>query len=119
MTEVWRAAPVGSTNPTTQWTESNSDRPANQPPTRAGTCRRTEPGPPSRNGSAMGPARLRAVEPGPRLRLPRWRGLDARGLAARSRRQGRADREPADRGQPALLPPRDLHALRARRSVGH
>ncbi len=71
------------------------------------------------DGPAVGATRLRAVEPRKGFRLPGRRGLATRGLPAGPGRQGRTHGEPAHRGQPALLPPRDRHPVRARRRVGH
>ena len=93
-------------------------RPRGPPAPRARAGRRREPRPAPRRGEGVAPARLRAVEPRPRLRVPRRRGLAAAGLAAGPGGADGDDREPADRGQPAELPPRDRDPVRPRRRLG-
>ena len=51
--------------------------------------------------------------------VARRRGVGTRAVAALRRRPDLADRQPAHRGQPAELPPRDRDAVRPRRRLGH
>ena len=95
------------------------DQPAQRRPRRAGTRGRGQPRPAPRAGPRVAPARLRPLVGGARLRLPRWRGLGAGAVPPRRDGQGRDDHEPAHRGQPAQLPPRDRHPVRPRRRLGH
>ena len=71
-----------------------------------------------RHRQGLDAARLHPVERGARLRVPRGRGLAAGRLPARPGREDGDDRQPAHRGQPAELPPRDRHPVRPRRRVG-
>ncbi|CAA9257155.1 MAG: Probable acyl-ACP desaturase, Stearoyl-ACP desaturase, partial [uncultured Corynebacteriales bacterium] len=77
-----------------------------------------QPRPAPRSGQGVVPARLRAVEPRPRLRHARGRGLVAGGLPAGPGRPYGDDRQPAHRGQPSLVPPRDRGELRQGRRLG-
>ena len=66
------------------------------------------------------PARVRAVERGPRLRRRRSAARPGRRSSPSivRGRAHRADRQPADRGQPAQLPPRDRGACSAATAPG-
>ena len=78
-----------------------------------------QPGPPPVAGQGVVPARVRAVERGAHLRRAARRGGWSRGRLHDARRgPDGADRQPADRGQPALVPPRDRHPVRPGRRVG-
>ena len=91
-----------------------------RPASRARARRRGQPQPPPGHGQGVVPARVRAVEPGQRLRRgARRAGVGAQPVQAVRGRPHLADREPAHRGQPAQLPPRDRGAVRPRRRVGH
>ncbi|CAA9256666.1 MAG: Fatty acid desaturase occurring in virulence cluster, partial [uncultured Blastococcus sp.] len=85
---------------------------------RAGAGGRGEPRPAHRDRQGMAPARLRAVGRGPQLRLPRRRGLVAGAVPAGRDGEGRDVRQPAHRGQPPELPPRDRHPVRPGRRLG-
>ena len=85
---------------------------------RAGAGRRGKPQPALCDRQGLAAARLHPVEPGPGLRVPRRRGLGAGGLPAGPGRQDRDDRQPADRGQPAVLPPGDRHPVQPGRRLG-
>ncbi len=92
------------------------DRPA--PRARAG--RRGEPRAPPQGGQGVDAPRVRPVERRAQLRRrPRRRGLGAGAVEGVRRRADQPDRQPAHRGQPAQLPPRDRDRLRPGRRVGH
>ena len=83
---------------------------------RTGAGGRGEPQPAQRHRQGLDAARLHPVEPRARLRLPRRRGLGTGGFPAGPGRQDGHDRQPAHRGQPAVLPPGDRHPLQPGRA---
>ena len=102
--------------PTRRWHGRTREHPAAD---RARTDGRGEPQPAPGDGGRVDAARVRPVEPRPRLRRPRRRSLGARAVAAVADRADGARGQPAHRGQPAELPPRDRPRLRPRQRVGH
>ena len=86
---------------------------------RAGAHGRGQPQPPHGDRGRVDAARVRPVEPGSRLRRPGRRAVGGGAVPAVPHRPDGARGQPADRGQPAELPPRDRPRLRPGQRVGH
>ena len=85
----------------------------------AGAHGRGEPQPPHGHRRRVDAPRVRALEPRTGLRRPGRRPLGGRPVAAVPDRPYGARGQPAHRGQPAELPPRDRPRLRQRQRLGH